>query len=274
MTSSNTPRFEAMTTGVLLDRAFRLYAQNFSLLLGITAAAYVPLYAIMILVGSSVTSDVGFRENRMMAIVTQVVFFILWSTLAFPIATAAGTYAISERYLGNNVTTGKALGRALRRFWTLSLAQISATMRVFFGILLLVVPGILWSLSYALIVPVVLVEGHRAAPSLRRSWDLVKGYRKKLFGIFLIVYVLQWLLSFGVGSLTEAIFAWDSNTANIMESAVSNLLSICATPFGIVADILLYYDLRIRKEGFDLEMLSRALSASPERSAAAPIPGS
>lgn len=270
MTPSDRPRFEAMTTGVLLDRAFRLYAQNFALMLGITAAAYVPLYGVMILVNSSLEV----AQNRMTAVLSQLVFFVLWSTLAFPIATAAGAYAISERYLGNHVTTGQALGRAVKRFWTLSIAQISATIRVFFGILLLIVPGILWSLSYALIVPVVLIEGHKAAPSLRRSWDLVKGYRKKLFGIFLIVYVLQWVLSFGVGSLTKAVFAWDSNTANIMESALSNLLSICTTPFGIVADILLYYDLRIRKEGFDLEMLSRALSTSPERSVTAPIPGS
>ena len=48
MDSTNTPRFEAMTTGVLLDRAFRLYGGNFSLMLGITAAAYVPYYAAML----------------------------------------------------------------------------------------------------------------------------------------------------------------------------------------------------------------------------------
>ncbi|HKY08117.1 MAG TPA: hypothetical protein VJQ55_07750 [Candidatus Binatia bacterium] len=39
-------RFEAMTTGVLLDRAFRLYTANFALMLGITAVAYVPLEAV------------------------------------------------------------------------------------------------------------------------------------------------------------------------------------------------------------------------------------
>jgi hypothetical protein len=45
------------------------------------------------------------------------------------------------------------------------------------------------------------------------------------------------------------------------------------TPLGIIADILLYYDFRIRKEGFDLEMLSRALDATPETVQAQPLPG-
>ena len=68
MMSSDRPRFEAMTTGVLLDRAFRLYAQNFSLMLGITAAAYVPLYAVMILVNSSLEV----AQNRMTAVLSQL----------------------------------------------------------------------------------------------------------------------------------------------------------------------------------------------------------
>jgi hypothetical protein len=47
-------------------------------------------------------------------------------------------------------------------------------------------------------------------------------------------------------------------------------VSIFLTPLGIVATILLYYDLRIRKEGFDLEMLSRAITDNSESLAAAP----
>lgn len=271
MSSSEVPRFEAMTTGMLLDRAFRLYAQNFSLMLGITAAAYVPLYAIMLLVESSVTAYIDPSQRRLIGLLSQLLFIVLWTTVAFPIATGAGTYAVSERYLGNAVTIGQALGRALKRFWTLSVAQLSVAIRVFFGVILLVVPAILWSLSYALVVPIVLVEGHKAVPSLRRSWDLVKGYRKKVFSILVVVYVLQWLLGFGVGSLANTLFAFESTTANVMESALLNLLSIFMTPFGIIADILLYYDLRIRKEGFDLEMLSRAFSVSPDNIGATPI---
>jgi hypothetical protein len=67
-------------------------------------------------------------------------------------------------------------------------------------------------------------------------------------------------------------FAGESAGGGILNSALINLLSIFLTPLGIIAAILLYYDMRIRKEGFDLEMLSRALASEPQALAAQPTP--
>jgi hypothetical protein len=258
-----------MTTGVLLDRAFRLYTGNFSLMLGIAATAYVPFYLIMLVIESSIAGRLPAREVALSALVFQVVFVILWASIAFPIASGATTYAISERYLGNNVTIGDALRRGLSHFWPLSIAQITATIRVLFGFMLLIVPGILWMLSYSLIVPAIIVEGQRALPSLKRSRDLIKGYRGKTFCILLVVNLLQLVLAGGVGLISGLFFGGESGAAAVFSSALNNLLSIFLTPLGIIAAILLYYDMRIRKEGFDLEMLSRALTAEPHPLAAA-----
>jgi hypothetical protein len=271
MDSASMPRFEAMTTGVLLDRAFRLYTSNFSLMLGITAAAYVPFYLIMVIIESRVGVNVQ-APSGLSTLLFQIVFMILWASIAFPIASGAATYAISERYLGNEVTIGEALRLALSRFWTLSIAQITATIRVLFGFLLLIVPGILWMLSYALIVPAVLIEGQNATPSLRRSRDLVKGHRGKVFCVMFIINLLQGILALGVSMVSGMIFNSDSAGGAVLNSAMNNLLSIFLTPLGIVATILLYYDMRIRKEGFDLEMLSRAITPNAESVAAVPTP--
>ena len=272
MDSASMPRFEAMTTGVLLDRAFRLYTSNFSLMLGITAAAYVPFYLIMVIIESRVGVNVQAPSGGLSTLLFQIVFMILWASIAFPIAGGAATYAISERYLGNEVTIGEALRLALSRFWTLSIAQITATIRVLFGFLLLIVPGILWMLSYTLIVPAVLIEGQNATPSLRRSRDLVKGHRGKVFCVMFIINLLQGILALGVSMVSGMIFNSDSAGGAVLNSAMNNLLSIFLTPLGIVATILLYYDMRIRKEGFDLEMLSRAITPNAESVAAVPTP--
>src|SRR5438874_1099164 len=130
MDSASMPRFEAMTTGVLLDRAFRLYTGNFSLMLGITAAAYVPFYLIM-----------------------------------------------------------------------------------------------------------VLIEGQNATPSLRRSRDLVKGHRGKVFCVMFIINLLQGILALGVSMVSGMIFNSDSAGGAVLNSAMNNLLSIFLTPLGIVATI-------------------------------------
>ena len=270
MDSSQTPRFEAMTTGVLLDRAFRLYTSNFSLMLGITAAAYVPFYLIMLVIESSLGVNLQSRSGGLTNLLFQITFMVLWASIAFPIASGAATYAISERYLGNDVTIGTALHQGLSRFWSLSVAQITATIRVLFGFLLLVIPGILWMLSYSLIVPAILVEGQKAAPSLRRSRDLVKGQRGKVFLVLLVVNLLQVILAGGVAMIAGLFFTTESGSGAVLNSAMNNLLSIFLTPLGIIATILLYYDMRIRKEGFDLEMLSRAITTNPEPVAAAP----
>lgn len=272
MDATASPRFEPMTTGVLLDRAFRLYTGNFALMLGIAAAAYVPFYLIMLVIEASIGGNLPSRDGGLSTLLFQVVFMILWASIAFPIASGATTFAISERYLGNDVTIGDAMRRGLSHFWPLSIAQITATVRVMFGFLLLIVPGILWMLSYSLIVPAILIEGQKALPSLRRSRDLVKGYRGKVFCILLIVNLLQVILTAGVELIAGMFFSGEAGSGAILRSAMNNLLSIFLTPLGIIAAILLYYDMRIRKEGFDLEMLSSALAAEPQRLAAEPTP--
>ena len=272
MNDATTPRFEPMTTGVLLDRAFRLYSANFALMLGIAATAYVPFYLIMLVLEASVGAHLPNQAGSFTALVFQLVFMILWASIAFPIASGATTFAISERYLGNDVTIGEAMRRGLSHFWSLSIAQITATIRVMFGFLLLIVPGILWMLSYALIVPVILIEGQKAIPSLRRSRDLVKGYRGKVFCIVLVVNLLQVILTAGATMVSGMFFDSQSPSGSVLASALNNLLSIFLTPLGIIAAILMYYDMRIRKEGFDLEMLSRSIAVVPQTLAAQPTP--
>jgi uncharacterized membrane protein len=269
MDSTNIPRFEAMTTGALLDRAFRLYTGNLSLMLGITAAAYVPFYLIMLTIESGFSGNVQAQSVDLATVLFRVIFMILWVSIAFPIAGGAATYAISERYLGNDITIGEALRVTLSRFWRLSMAQITATIRVMFG-LLLIVPGILWILSYSLVVPAILVENQKAIPSLKRSRDLVKGHRGKVFCILLVISLLQWIAVLGVSMISGMVFNTDSGSGGVLNSATVDLASIFVTPLGIVATILLYYDMRIRKEGFDLEMLSRAITPNTENVAAAP----
>ena len=97
----------------------------------------------------------------------------------------------------------------------------------------------------------------------------MKGYRGKVFLVVAVVLMLQWVLGFGAGSLSMLFSASESVTRKLMVAVFTDFAQILFTPLGIIANILLYYDFRIRKEGFDLEMLSRALAGSPETAAAA-----
>jgi len=264
--SIDAPRFEAMTTGGLLDRTFRLYAANFPLLLGITAAAYVPFYAVQMYLQARMNAG----EPNLGAVILTFFLSLLWMSVAAPVAFGAATYAVSERYLGRDVAIGESLGRACKRLWTLGLAQLSVSIRVMIGLLLLIIPGILWMLSYSLVIPVIMVEGQKAEASLKRSWQLVKDYRKKVFAVLLVLMVIQGLVSYGAANVASMFLDTEIGSGQLLQSALANVTSMFLTPLIIVADILLYYDLRIRKEGFDLEMLSRDLGPAPETAAVAP----
>ena len=104
MDTADSPRFEAMTTGGLLDRAFRLYTNNFSLMLGIAAAAYVPFYLVMLVIEASLSGHLQSPTGGLSMLLFQVVFMILWASVAFPIASGAAnaisgtTSALSMRY--------------------------------------------------------------------------------------------------------------------------------------------------------------------------------
>jgi hypothetical protein len=243
-------RFEPMTTGVLLDRALQFYTANFALMLGVTAVAYVPFYVLMLVVESAL----GFNAESggLTAALYFAAFIIFWSSVAYPIAGGAATYAISERYLGNEVTIAEALRRSLACFWRLSLAELAATLRVLVGFLLLIVPGVLWTLSYALIVPVILIEDLKAMPSLARSRDLMSGHRGKAFCIMIVPLTLQSVVSLGLGMIADWIFPGEAGENTLLGSALDGFLSILFTPF---------------------YMLSRAFAPEPRSLAEAPMPG-
>ena len=274
-------QFEPMSTGMVLDGAFRFYAQNFPLMLGISAILNVPILVLTVLpvflarAGSSPFLAVT-------AAISSMLIGLVALLVVYPLVTGATTKAVSDTYLGNPVTVGSALKVAWRKFGTLLMAQTVAGMIVLLGFILLVVPGILWMLSYTLIPPVVMIEaaerkGARPVPSppgdpgrgtlritdrgeiRRRSWELVKGNRGKVFVVLFVFVVVQVLLATAGNWIAGMGFGAGSNLARVIQSIIGNVVTIVVAPLQTIAITLLYYDFRIRKEGFDLEMLSQAI---------------
>jgi hypothetical protein len=104
-----------------------------------------------------------------------------------------------------------------------------------------------------------MIEGSKNGRVIRqRSWELVKGNRGKVFLIFLVIVVIQVLVQIGIG-LVSAI-GFGPGNASVLTSIMENLVSLLLTPISAIAVTLLYYDFRIRKEGFDLEILSQSIA--------------
>ena len=97
--------------------------------------------------------------------------------------------------------------------------------------------------------------------SLSRSWDLVKGHRWPILGGFIAMAVISFVLQFGFSFLFGFVAAARGAEAGTAQGplvaaafATSGFVNLLITAYFYVFQMVTYYDLRIRKEGFDLEV--------------------
>jgi hypothetical protein len=101
----------------------------------------------------------------------------------------------------------------------------------------------------------IIFEGMSAVDALRRSRDLVRGNWWRLFGIG-IVYVLLGFALLIPGGIAVVIFGAASPA---LASVVLGLVGALITPIFSIGSVLVYIDLRVRKEGYNLDTLASDL---------------
>ena len=280
------PGFEPMSVGGIIDNAFRLYKRNFLRFIAIVAIVQVPMSLLMIFAQSLMTvGGQGLSQGRG----PQVAMFLggsaamivagLFGIVAGNLSKAALVKSVSESYLGEEVTVREAYRYVLPKLLTIILASILVGLIAGAGLLLCVVPGVIFMLWFALTVQAIVIEGQGVTAAMTRSKELVKGNMGKVFLVGLILFLIGLLLG-GVGGgagaavrLVLGLPQGGQGPGAIAGVAISQLFSLIANvlgaPIGGAAMILLYYDLRIRKEGFDLEMLAQQFGGKGAASNAA-----
>jgi hypothetical protein len=122
-------------------------------------------------------------------------------------------------------------------------------------LLLLVVAGLTVGVRLAVSIPAVVVEGRSWRHALSRSWSLVSGHRRHVLATLLLAFVavslVGTLISVFVGSLV-GILAGDGWLARTLVQAAVNALTLS---YFLTVWVLLYLDLRARKEHLDLDTL-------------------
>ena len=145
-----------MTIGELLDSASRLYVRNFSLLLSISALVHIPSTILEFLRASR--NATGTRATLLGATLQLIAILISFFAIS-PLTGGTAAQAVSDIYLGNEVTLRGALGAAWSKYRILVKSHFLALLLILAGVLMLLVPGILWYLSYVFITPIVMIEG-------------------------------------------------------------------------------------------------------------------
>lgn len=167
--------------------------------------------------------------------------------------------AIADAYLGRPLGVRQAFSRVRPLLASLLGGYVLAGLRIVLGLLLLVIPGLVWAMSYLLVTQAVVVEGKGARAALERSKKLSRGGRGRLALLGLVVGLIQVALQWGFAAVLPAAV----QRLPLLALLLQQLPAILVLPLYPAVLTVAYFDLRVRKEAFDLELLAQAVEPSP-----------
>lgn len=265
MTTSLRP----MSLGELLDRSFFLYRKNFALFVGIIALPHLVLLAFQLIgVAINPRTAAGFTATTLVwTLITMVIYLG-----AIAASQGATVMAVSKVHLGNSTTISESFAGIRGRILYLALIMIGVGIGVGVGLILLIVPGIILALMWSLTIPVAVIEDKGLRDATSRSAELTKGSRGRIFMIYFLFFVLMYIvillweipiLAF-LGLFVRshrpmtALPIWSQ-----IAFPVGSFLSTClVSPLATIAFSLVYYDQRVRKEAFDLQLMMSTLDGA------------
>ena len=263
--------FEPMSIGQILDRTFILYKNHFVRFLAVVAVVQVPLALVSILITTGLHStllagDAGpdLSAGVLVAGIVGLVVTFLLLIIAQQLANGALIKAISESYLGGDASVGQCYAAVLPRLLTLLLASFAVGILVLVGLVFCIVPGVILMLLFAVVTPVIVVEDAGVSSAMSRSKALVSGNMGKVFAVVFVAGLIVWIMNYvsqKVGVFVGVRAVSSPTAAAFVAGLVAMVGQLLAVPISATAVVLLYYDLRIRKEGFDLEMLARSMGS-------------
>jgi len=252
--------------GEILDRMFVIYRRNFLLLFGISGIPYVLLLPIvLIFIFSGPLASLNSQEppspetfGTIFAAIFIFMGFLLFFGLASWLATTAAVWQIQ---MGGKPTIRGVYRVAWHRSGAAFLAAIAGGAALLAGYFMFVIPAIFVALELCLTMEAIICEGSGAFAAMSRSRFLVSGYRRKVFVSWLVCAGVSTVMSYAVliPPLLMLPFIIKSGTIPswfIVILVVAYFLALTVpAPLLAIALCLIYYDARVRKEGFDLQRL-------------------
>jgi Membrane domain of glycerophosphoryl diester phosphodiesterase len=259
-----------MSLGELLDRSFFLYRKYFALFVGIVALPNLALLAFQ-LIGVAVRGGTMPTTFAATTLIWSLASMVLYLGVVAA-SQGATVVAVSKVHLGNTTSISEAFAGIKGRILYLALIMIGVGIGIVIGFILLIVPGIILALMWAVTIPVAVLEDKGLRDSTSRSAELTKGSRGRIFMIYFLFLVLTYI----VYILWEipifaaiGIFARGAHPVTALPVwtqiafPVGTFLSQCLVgPLLTIALSLVYYDQRVRKEAFDLQLMMSTLDGT------------
>lgn len=290
------PRLRPLGFGEILDEGFTLYRRNFTTFFATALVCVIPVTLISrAFEGAMVSPELTTPAEAAALLLLVPVTMLLWSVLL-----SALTHETADAYEGRQPAMKGAYLRALRALpaivaaWIL-IAALGTALMVVVSIVaaIAVIPaaavggdggGAVFGTAVALVAmgvmllaftslfalfPAIVIERLGPWAGMKRSHTLAKGGRLRIAGIILVTFLIVMLPTLGLMAAAGMGAAmWDVTAAATLspvqrftQQFVTILASALTTPFMVTCLTLLYFDRRVRVEGYDLEAAAEALAA-------------
>lgn len=238
--------FRPRSGSEILDAAFEIYRRHFLVFIAISVFASIPWAISSFMTQTAVALPPPGTIPPSSLIIFAGIFVA-------PFTEGAITAAASAAYLGNPVDFSKAFRVAFTRPGRLFFAMCVKWIAMGFGFVLFLVPGFIVFKRYFALPMTVVLEDNTVGDAISRSRTLSNGNGSRIFaligGVFLFTIFISWSLGTSLASVT-------------LGTPIRLILSTVVSPFSTIVATLLYYDIRIRREGYDIELMTQALSAT------------
>jgi hypothetical protein len=237
--------FRPRSNTELLDASVEFVRSHFGMLAAPLALAQIPLLAISLVWPPSL-SDPFLRLRQAPALAVALSLVAIWVQA---VQSVAFVHVVDDIMHGRAASLSSAFIRALSRSMSaLVMLVVSYVVFILWAMLFLI--PVIWAVArYFATFPAFAIEGLGAFAAIRRSKQLAKGNNGRAIALALVptlvivavmALVQQGLLGAGAG------YTWTR--------VMSAVLAVVLYPFALVPGIFLYYDLRTRREGLDLDL--------------------
>ena len=262
---------QPMRPSEILGTAFHLYQRHWQTLLAIAAISAVPLASALTLrqqcqQGGSCQTMVFDRvvasgtpsswwATTASGLVLGVVFLLMVSFFAGVL-----TRATAAALAGTDPSVAQSYRFGVTRLGSLLLVGVLVSFTVVVGFVL-VIPGIILGVGLVVSIPALVVEGKRGSRALSRSWSLVSDQWWHTFGTLIVAWLVISILTGVIRGVVDLITSRLGDGGWVVQAFPAVVAIMLLLPYGAAVLVLLYLDLRARKEPVDRDLLKADLKA-------------
>ena len=256
-------QYKENSFGEIFSKGFGMFFDNFLPLIGIAFLMYLPVavfdylltkesYRLLIIMQT--TNQV---PTSYLGILLLTIGVLIFETL---LVSSVMTYYISNKAMGQEESFFNIIKKALKKFFPLLGLSIVSALLIMIGFILLVIPGIIIALSLSIVIQVMLLENLGIKDSIKRSRELTKGAKGRIFWVIFFLGVITGIISILVQKISVPIAqgtlsSGGLDTFILVLYCFAVIPSILSSALGACMTVSIYFSRRSEKDGLGLEQM-------------------